>query len=276
MTLTGLLVDTGTVATDFFGLATMALIGRNETDTAVAVLVVVPVNECTHSQTGFLQALEGSLGEVRPVFHSAEQRLREGVVDAHPWPGEGSQHPQLLQPAFEGGGPQLFEKPAARQCRCRRGGSAAGFGPCRSAPAGKRGSPNQRRSGRLPGRPHPMPPLCGSRRRSLDRDRARRHERWSAGRCRGRTGAPYQPFSWWVSPARPPNRTCGSHRIRLSTGSCQCLSCPWRGDATASVAVANDFDPRGSEQFAAAFPYLPAREVAAMQCSPIQPEVPLP
>ena len=38
MTLTGLLVDTGTVATDFFGLAAMALIGRNETDTAMAVL----------------------------------------------------------------------------------------------------------------------------------------------------------------------------------------------------------------------------------------------
>jgi hypothetical protein len=26
----------------------MALIGHNETDTAVAVLVVVPVHECTH------------------------------------------------------------------------------------------------------------------------------------------------------------------------------------------------------------------------------------
>jgi hypothetical protein len=50
MTLTGLLVDTGTVATDFFGLAAMALIGRNETDTAVAVLVVVPFHECTHPQ----------------------------------------------------------------------------------------------------------------------------------------------------------------------------------------------------------------------------------
>ena len=178
------------MATDFFGLAAMALIGRNETDTAVAVLVVVPVHECTHPQTGFFHALEGSPGVVRPVFHSAEQRLREGVVVAHPWPGEGSQHPQLLQPAFEGGGPQLFEKPAARHCRCRHGGSAAGFGPCRSAPAGRRGSPNQRRSGRLPARPHPMPPLCGSRRRSLDRGKARRHERWSAGRCRGRTGAP--------------------------------------------------------------------------------------
>jgi hypothetical protein len=45
MTLTGLLVDTGTVATDFFGPASMALIGRNETDTAVAVLMVVPLDK---------------------------------------------------------------------------------------------------------------------------------------------------------------------------------------------------------------------------------------
>ncbi len=97
----GLLEDTGTVATDFLGFAVMALIERNETYTTVAVLVVVSVHECTHSQTGFLHALEGSPGVVRPVFHSAEQRLREGVVVAHPWPGEGSQHPQLLQPAFE-------------------------------------------------------------------------------------------------------------------------------------------------------------------------------
>ena len=48
MTLTRLLLETGTVATDFFGLAAMALIWRNETDAAVAVLVVVPVHECTH------------------------------------------------------------------------------------------------------------------------------------------------------------------------------------------------------------------------------------
>ena len=29
-----------------------------------------------------------------------------------------------------------------------------------------------------------------------------------------RTGAPCPPFGGWVSPARPPNRTCGFHRIR--------------------------------------------------------------
>jgi hypothetical protein len=72
MTLTRLLLETGTVATDFFGLAAMALIWRNETDAAVAVLVVVPVHKCTYPQTGLLHVLEGSPGVVRPVFHSAE------------------------------------------------------------------------------------------------------------------------------------------------------------------------------------------------------------
>ena len=37
--------------------------------------------------------------------------------------------------------------------------------------------------------------------------------------CRGRTGARCRPLSRSVSPARPPNRTCDSHRIRLSTSS---------------------------------------------------------
>ena len=34
---------------------------------------------------------------------------------------------------------------------------------------------------------------------------------------RGRARAPCRPFSRWVSLARPPNRTCDFHRIRLST-----------------------------------------------------------
>src|SRR5450755_2440630 len=33
----------------------------------------------------------------------------------------------------------------------------------------------------------------------------------------GRTGAPCQDCSWWVSPARPPNPPCDSHRNGLST-----------------------------------------------------------
>jgi len=33
----------------------------------------------------------------------------------------------------------------------------------------------------------------------------------------GRTGAPCQAHAWWVSPARPPNPPCDSHRNGLST-----------------------------------------------------------
>jgi hypothetical protein len=42
----------------------------------------------------------------------------------------------------------------------------------------------------------------------------------TAGWCsRGRTGARYWPCDQPVSPARPPHRTCDSHRIRRSTDS---------------------------------------------------------
>jgi site-specific recombinase XerC len=46
-----------------------------------------------------------------------------------------------------------------------------------------------------------------------------RRRRTHAGRCRGRTGAPCQRFGWWVSPARPPNRTCDHpHALRHTFG----------------------------------------------------------
>ena len=38
-----------------------------------------------------------------------------------------------------------------------------------------------------------------------------------ASHSRGRARAPCRPFGRWVSLARPPNRTCDFHRIRLST-----------------------------------------------------------
>ena len=69
--------------------------------------------------------------------------------------------------------------------------------------------------------------------------RSKKRDLLSLGvRCRGRTGAPCQPFGWWGSPARPPNRTCGFRRIRLST--CLCRGCwsPWCGDLRSSIPVA--------------------------------------
>jgi len=65
----------------------------------------------------------------------------------------------------------------------------------------------------------------------------------------GRPGARCRDCSRPVSPGRPPNRTCGSHRIRLS----MCLGrwsiaygcrsrCPWGCDVRAAVAVADHPD----------------------------------
>jgi hypothetical protein len=66
----------------------------------------------------------------------------------------------------------------------------------------------------------------------------------------GRTGAPCQDRSWWVSPARPPHPACGSHRTGRSTclaswsavdRGCQ-VRCPRGRDPAAAVAVAGDPD----------------------------------
>ena len=103
MPLTGLFVQLGSLAADRNGLAAMALIGIHEPDAAVAVLVVVPVHECTGPGAGFFHAVEWPPGVVRPVFHGAEQRLRVGVVIADTRPGERPQNAQLLQPGFQGG-----------------------------------------------------------------------------------------------------------------------------------------------------------------------------
>ena len=185
-----------------------------------------------------------------------EQRLGIGVVVRHPWSGKGSEDAQFLQPALQ---------------RCGTHGVAVigmenqWLAPALADAFSQAGPADQIRCDgwiltlrHIPGHHLSTPDV--DHQVEVQPDPADRGGEIGVG----------------VGPGRPPNRTCGSHRVRLSTGSCQRLSCPWRGDATASVAVANDFDPRGPEQFAAAFPYFPAREVAAMQCSPIQPEVPLP
>jgi hypothetical protein len=66
----------------------------------------------------------------------------------------------------------------------------------------------------------------------------------------GRTGAPCQDRSWWVSPARPPHPACDSHRTGRSTclasgsavgGGCR-VRCPRGRDPAAAVAVAGDRD----------------------------------
>ena len=96
MKLTGQLVDVGTVSEDLNGFAAVALRWRHEPDAAVAVLVVVPIHERTYLQAGLFHTLEWPPGVVRPLLQGVEQRFRIGVVVADPWPGEGSEHAQLL------------------------------------------------------------------------------------------------------------------------------------------------------------------------------------
>jgi hypothetical protein len=53
---------------DLHGISTMALVESNELDTAVAVLVVVPVNKHRHPLAGSLRAREWPDREVKTVF----------------------------------------------------------------------------------------------------------------------------------------------------------------------------------------------------------------
>ena len=110
---------------DLHGISTVALVGSYELDAAVPLPVVVPVNKRRHPLAGSLRASKWPDWAIRTVFGRPEQRFRVGVVIRHPWSGEGPEHTLLLQPTFQRGYAQLFEKPAARRCRCRRGGSAA-------------------------------------------------------------------------------------------------------------------------------------------------------
>lgn len=68
MKLTGQLVDAGTVVADLNGFAAVALRWRHESDSAVAVLIVVPAHKCCHPAASLLHALEWPPGIVRPVL----------------------------------------------------------------------------------------------------------------------------------------------------------------------------------------------------------------
>jgi hypothetical protein len=75
MTLSGVLVHARTLSADGVGQTTVTLIGCDEPDAPVAVLVVVPVHECTDPAAGLVLAAESKPGVVRPVFDRAEQRF---------------------------------------------------------------------------------------------------------------------------------------------------------------------------------------------------------
>src|SRR3954471_9519667 len=86
----------------------------------------------------------------------------------------------------------------------------------------------------------------------------------TADRCRGRAAAPCQPCGWWVSAARPPNRTCPFLSIRLSTRS-RGGTRPGVRDPGSSVAVAGHDDLPGAEELDPAVGDPPSRQVPADQ-----------
>ncbi len=99
----GLFVDDSPVPADLHRSAVMTLVWRHEFDAAVAVPVVVPVDERRHPLAGFFRAGKGPARVVRPVSRRPEQGFRVRVVVRHPWSGEGPQDSKLLQPALERG-----------------------------------------------------------------------------------------------------------------------------------------------------------------------------
>ncbi len=94
----GFLVDLRSLLANGLGGSTVSLMGRHEFDAAVVVPVVVPIHKWCRPFAGLFLAGKGAAGVVGPVFDRTEQGFRVGVVVGDPWPGEGSEHPHLLQP----------------------------------------------------------------------------------------------------------------------------------------------------------------------------------
>ena len=90
---------------DLRSISVVALVRSYKLDSAVAVLVVVPVHKRRHPITCALLAAERPAGVIGPIFRRAEQRFRIAIVVGYPWLGEGSEHARFLQPALQGGRP---------------------------------------------------------------------------------------------------------------------------------------------------------------------------
>ena len=103
MALAGLFVDDSAVEADLHGLAIVTLLGRHEFDPAVAVPVVVPVDELDDPLTGLVFRGKWLAGVIRPILHRPEQRFRVRVVIADARPGERPEHAQFFQAALQRG-----------------------------------------------------------------------------------------------------------------------------------------------------------------------------
>ena len=91
------------MAADLNRITVVTLDGRHELDAAVAVLVVVPVDERRHPLTGLVFGGKWLAGVFRPILHRPEQRFRVRVVVGDPWTRERPEHAEFLQPALQRG-----------------------------------------------------------------------------------------------------------------------------------------------------------------------------
>ena len=80
MVLACLFVDDSPLAADFNRITVVTLDGRHEFDPAVAVLVVVPVDERGHPLTGLVFRGKWLAGVIRSILHRPEQRFRVRVA----------------------------------------------------------------------------------------------------------------------------------------------------------------------------------------------------
>ena len=96
--LASLFVDLGAFPADGDGGTAVALVRCDELDAAVTVAVVVPVHKSRYPLARLRLAGERPAWVIGPELDCAKQGFRVGIVVADPWPGEGSQHTQLLKP----------------------------------------------------------------------------------------------------------------------------------------------------------------------------------
>lgn len=75
--------------------------GVQEADSAVVVLVVVPVEELLRPGAGVLDALEAP-GVVRPVLQCLEISFDEGIIVTDPRPGVAFRYGQLAEQFGDG------------------------------------------------------------------------------------------------------------------------------------------------------------------------------
>jgi len=80
MFLRGVSVDMGSLSADFDGKSAVALLGGNELDAAVTVLVVIPIHKWRHPFLGLVFAGERPVWVVGPVLARAEQGFGIGII----------------------------------------------------------------------------------------------------------------------------------------------------------------------------------------------------